>query len=429
MYDSAAKRNEVIELDFRRLLSALGRKSWLIALVAVLTAAAVFLGTWLLVTPKYQSSVMFYVNNNSMSLGDGASGITSSDISASQSLVSTYIVILETWETMTDVINHSGVDRSYEELSKMVTAEAVADTQVFRVVVTSPDAREAWDIASAITKVLPQRISGIIEGTSAQMVDSAQIASRACAPNYGKNTLIGFLAGLVLTAGLILLWEIFDVSLRTEEDIRDSCGYPVLAVIPEEEAGRTEAFRLLCTRLRFVFAGENRCRVLGISGPRGGEGISAGKLAQTLGTLGSRVLLMECDLRRPGKQPGLSDYLAGQSPLPGLIRARETESFHRLGAGHGSLTPAELLGSEQMQTLLAQLRKDYDYILLELPGILENTDALAASRFADGMLLTLRQKRSSRTALQLALDRLESVGVRVLGLVYHCRGRKHGRQG
>lgn len=217
MYDSAAQRNDVIELDLRRLLSALGRKSWLIILVAVLTAAAVFLGTWLLVTPKYQSSVMFYVNNNSMSFGEGASGLTLSDISASQSLVSTYIVILNTWETLTDVINHSGVSRSYEELCKMVSAEAVADTQVFRVVVTSPDAKEAWDIACAITRVLPQRISGIIEGTSAQMVDSARVATKPCSPNYVKNTLIGFMLGLALTAGLILLREIFAVDTRTED--------------------------------------------------------------------------------------------------------------------------------------------------------------------------------------------------------------------
>ena len=162
MYDTASAREEMMELDFQRIFRALWKRAWLIGLVAVLSAAAVFWGTRLLVTPQYQSAVMFYVNNNSMSLGDGASGITSSDISASQSLVSTYIVILNTWETMTDVINHSGVLLTYEEISKMVTAEAVEDTQVFRVLVTGPDALAAAALADGILVIVRQKRSSRI---------------------------------------------------------------------------------------------------------------------------------------------------------------------------------------------------------------------------------------------------------------------------
>ena len=419
MYDTASERNEVIALDFRRIFTALGKKAWLVGLVALLCAAAVFLGTWLLVTPKYQSAVMFYVNNNSMALGDGASGITSSDISASQSLVSTYIVILQTWETMVDVINHSGVTRTYEEISKMVTAEAVADTQVFRVVVTSPDAQEAWQIAKAITRVLPQRISGVIEGTSAQMVDSALLPVKPCSPSYIKSALIGFALGLALTAGTILLKEIFDVSLHTAEDAEECC--PVLTVLPEQE--NPDGYRQLWNRLRFCFADEKSCRILGITGLEPG-GSAARNLAQAMARQGSRVLLMECDLGRSGKQPGLSDYLSAQNSLEGLIRRGEVENLHILGSGRGSPTPAALLGSERMEALLVRLGREYEGIVLDLPPVGRKEDVLAVACLADGILLTVRQKRSSRPALNRAVNRLEQTQARVLGTIFLRGGRK-----
>lgn len=438
MYDTIPQTREVMELDFRRLLGALAKRAWLIAVVTAFCAAVSFLGTLLLVTPKYQSSVMFYVNNNSMSYGEGAAGITSSDISASQSLVSTYIVILDTWETMTDVINHSGVNRSYEELTRMVSAEAVADTQVFRVQVTSPDPQEAWEIAQAIARVLPQRISGIIEGTSAQMVDSALVAAKPCEPNYFKNTMIGLALGFALSAGTILLLEIFDVRIRSEEDAESICT--VLTTVRKGKPGTDstpEGYKQLCTKLRFCFADENPCRVIGIAGIGKGEGktASAAQLAQTMAALGSRVLLMECDMRRPSlagklslkKTAGLADYLACQSPLEGLIQTVGPEGMQVLWAGRPSPTPVELLGSARMEKLIAQLRREYDYILLDLPNIGENSDALAVSGFVDGILLGVRHKRSSRVALTGALGQFGYTGARVLGLIYHGHDRKNSR--
>lgn len=422
MYDSATKGNEVMELDLRRILTALWRKSWLMVLVAALCAAAVLLGTWLLVTPQYQASVMFYVNNNSMSLGDGAAGITSSDISASQSLVSTYIVILQTWETMTDVINHSGVLRTYEELSKMVTAEAVADTQVFRVVVTSPNAEEAWEIAKAITQVLPLRISGIIEGTSAQMVDSAQIPVKPYAPSYPKSALIGFMIGLALTGGLIVLKEIFDDRLHTAEQVENS-RCPVLAELPNPDS--MDGYPQLVSRLRFCFADEKTCRILGVSGTEsGGRGNAARNLAQAAARQGNRVLLMDCDLRRTGKQPGLSDYLSGQSGLETLIRLGEEENLYFLGSGHGSMTPEALLGSHRMEQLLERLSECYDWVLLELPALGQRQDALRVSAMTDGILLRVHQKRSGCADLTRTVNRLEQSGARVLGAIFFHSGRK-----
>ena len=129
--------------------------------VAVTVACAVLtlVVTLLFVTPKYESSAMFYVNNNSVSLGDAALSITSSDISASRGLVQSYIVILNTRESLNDVIDYTGVSRTYKELKEMISAEAVDDTEIFKVVVTSEDSVEAEKIANGIAYILPKRIT------------------------------------------------------------------------------------------------------------------------------------------------------------------------------------------------------------------------------------------------------------------------------
>ena len=157
-----------MEIDTQRLIGAVWNKAWLVTLVAVVCAILSFPGTFYFITPQYQSSAMFYVNNSSVSVGDATFSIDSGDISAAKSLVDSYIVILRTRESLNDVIDYAGVNRTYSELRSMISAASVNSTEIFEVVVTSPDPHEAQKIASAIAYILPKRISSIIEGTSAQ---------------------------------------------------------------------------------------------------------------------------------------------------------------------------------------------------------------------------------------------------------------------
>ena len=119
------KSNGFLEVNMWRLLNEVLRKSWLVGLAAVIGAVLTFLISAYVITPKYEASAMFYVNNTNFSLGDTAVSITSADITASKSLVESYIVILDTRDTLVEVIEQSNVDRDYEEVRDMLTAEAV----------------------------------------------------------------------------------------------------------------------------------------------------------------------------------------------------------------------------------------------------------------------------------------------------------------
>lgn len=455
---------EEVEIDLQRLFATLLDKAWLIGIVALLAAAAMFVGTLLMVTPQYQASAMFYVNNTDISVGSANLSLTASDISASRGLVDTYIVILNTRETMLEVIDYSDVDLSYEALKGMVSAEAVDDTEVFRVTVTSPDPLQAEQIANSFAHILPKRIANIIEGSSAKVVDAAVVPSAPSSPSYTRNTMMGFLVGLVLAAAVVVVADLLNVSIRTEEDILRTGANPVLAAVPDMTKGSrkhppkvgqssliggnvnfaaAEAYKLLRTKLQFSFVDQEGCRIIGISSALTGEGksLSAVNLSYALSQLGERVLLVDCDMRRPSMSeklpvrnvPGLSDYLTGQTESKNLIQLcgmpDDERAFHVIAAGQIPPNPLELLSSSRMQKMLRRLREGYDYIILDLPPVGEVSDALAASKLTDGMLLVVRQNYCDRPALTATLRQFEFVEAKILGVLFNCTSEEGNSYG
>ena len=460
-----------LEVSLWRLINEVLKKSWVVALVSILGAVTVFLISAYVVTPKYESSAMFYVNNSNISLGDTSVSITSSDITASKSLVESYIVILDTRNSLNDVIDYAGVNRTYREVREMLTAEAVNDTEIFKVTVTSTDPEEAEKLAEAISYILPKRISSIIEGTSAKIVDTAVMPVSPSSPNIMLSTLLGFLLSFVLAVAVIVLRELFDVTVRTEEDVTTSCNHPLLASVPNMAAtskggyyysgygqrshrkqgtqdektevqligdkisfAAKESYKLLRTKLQFSFTDDKDCRVIGVSSALAGEGksLTSVNLAYSLSQLDKKVLLIDCDMRRPSlneklrieKMPGLSNCLSGQSGVAELIQPCGIEgaenAFSVIAAGRNPPNPIELLSSDRMSKMLAALRKVYDYIVLDLPPVAEVSDAMAVAQETDGILLVVRQNYGNRTALSAAVHEFEFVGAKLLGVVYNC---------
>ena len=477
MSEKQKKQAATKELDFRRLFSLLCRKAWLIGLSAVICAVLTFLVSFYFITPRYESSTMFYVNNNSGISLEGIGSISASDITAGRSLVDSYIIILESRETLIDVIGWADVDITVENLRKMIKAEAVNNTEIFRVTITSADPEEAQRLAYAVGEILPKRISTIIEGTSAQIVETAIVAPEPSSPNYATNTVLGLMVGLVLCVTVIVLRELFDVVIRSEEDIQVCCSYPVLSAVPDmtvqskggyyyRDGNRrrskiqtgpkktvlvgsgisftaSEAYKLLRTKLQFSFVDDNDCHIIGVSSAMAGEGksLSSVNLAYSLAQLDKRVLLIDCDMRRPSlssklpikKLPGLSNYLTRQVGMDEIIQSYgnpdEEFAFNVIAAGRNPPNPIELLNSGRMRKALEQLRSSYDYIILDLPPVGEVSDALVASKLVDGILMVVRQNYCNRSVLSAAMKQFSFVDTRILGIVMNCAKEEGGSYG
>lgn len=225
--------NEELEIDVLKLFQALWRKAWVIVLVMAIFGGTVFVGTVVFIRPKYRAEALMYVNSSNISVGGTKVSISQSELTAAQTLVDTYIVILNTRTTLEDVIDQTGVAYAYEELKEMITAEAVNGTEVFSIQVVSKDPAEAEKLANAIAQILPEKIASIVEGSSARIVDYAVVPAEKDSPSLAKNTVIGMILGLVLACGIIVVQELLDDQIHDADYLTQTYDIPVLAVIPD----------------------------------------------------------------------------------------------------------------------------------------------------------------------------------------------------
>lgn len=227
------KNREYYTIDLMHIFSVLWKKIWVIILCAVVGAVLGFSYAAFLIAPTYSSAIMLYVNNSSISVGSASFSISSSEISAAQSLVKTYIEMLKNRTTLEMVIEKSGVDYTYEQLNKMISAESVNETEILRVIVTSNDPYDAAKIANCIAKVLPKRISEIIEGSSMVVVDSAVVNLNKVAPSVTNYTALGGVLGALISVIVLVVMAIADDTIHDENYILQTYKYPILAKVPD----------------------------------------------------------------------------------------------------------------------------------------------------------------------------------------------------
>lgn len=230
------QQNKAVEVDLVKLAKALWQRAWAIVLAMIIFGGIAFFRAVFFITPLYQASAMMYVNNGAFAVGETSVSISPGQLTAAQSLVDTYVVILQSRSTLEKVIEEADLRYSYEQLSGMVKAAPVGETEIFQIYVTSPDPREAELIANTITKVLPDRIADIVDGSSVRVVDHAVVPTRKMSPSITRNTALGMMLGLVLSCGLFIVMYILDTTIDSVDYLTENFDLPVLAVIPDMDS-------------------------------------------------------------------------------------------------------------------------------------------------------------------------------------------------
>lgn len=264
-------------------------------------------------------------------------------------------------------------------------------------------------------------------------------------PNYPIYLAGGFILALAGGFGLAFLRELTDQVVRTPIDVARFGRLSVLGCIPQlddEEAEEVEeieeavlkaphsliaeTFRRTRTNLQFSGPEESqRCLLITSPGPGDGKTAIAINLAATMAHAGSRVLLIDCNFRRPairgqftGTRPeGLSNLLIGQGKLEDYVTHTDLKTLDVLASGPMPPTPAELLGSPQMRALLAETRERYDRVILDGPPALLISDAGVLAMQVDGVILVARAEENSRGALKRARDQLDAINARTIGAI------------
>jgi uncharacterized protein involved in exopolysaccharide biosynthesis/Mrp family chromosome partitioning ATPase len=331
------------------------------------------------------------------------------------------------------------------------------------------------------------RISEALEAGDVAIVDVAGVPYAPLWATASLKLMLGLLLGLVLGLGLAFVLETLNTSIRRPEDLESMLHLPGLAVIPSLTAtphalprrtgllgrrrkelssgsadaeGRplsqpfsvgTEAFRMLRTSLIWSDSGEMRTIVVTSAAPGEGKTVTAANLSVAFAHDGFRVLLIDCDVRRPRlhslfrmpRSPGLMELLTppesgqnGQSltfdpesgrtisglPINEVVRATNIRGLSLLTCGSLPTNASNLLSGLRMRALLRELAKSFDLIILDTPPVLATADAGILSGLADGVLLVVRAGRTDRNAAQRAHQQLSQVGARIVGAVLNDPG-------
>lgn len=193
-----------------------------------------------------------------------------------------------------------------------------------------------------------------------------------------------------------------------------------------------EAYKSLRTNLSYAVPGNRKNLIFGITSSNIGEGKSASalNLAMSYATLHKKVLLIDCDLRRPSiaqklKQRriagtiGLTEFLTGKAGLNACIQPVPGTSLHVLPSGMIPPDATALLESEEMGLLFETLKEEYEIIILDLPPVLSVTDASILSEYVDGLLLVVRHNSTHIDSVEETIRQLRLVNAKVLGFLYN----------
>lgn len=423
----------------------------------------------------YERLVRFETTRDSLTTGPWASAATHPDVQQLDTLIASTEAQLVSAVRST-VSSLSGRIAALDRVTSKNTAELR--------VLPHTEAEEARlaDQAEMIGKMGDQlrdeyqraRIAEAVEVGQVEVVDMAG-AARPVGGGPRPKLMLGFLVGLVLGVGAAYFRESLDNSINNPDEIEPLFGVSSLAVVPRTTIGKHltngngaspngakpsliggsrarksdknsddkkrryelltgaaggtpefEAYVTLRANLSFSqMAGPLRRLVLTSPAPRDGKTTIAANLASAFALQGTRVLLIDSDLRRPRLhhvfdakiKPGLVDVLMDGVSVAEAVRMTAVPGLSLLPAGRSLASPSQLLGSDQARQLFAALSTKFDLLILDSPPILAVADAAILGTDADGVLLVLRAGATEREAGKAAMAQLSAVGAHVLGVV------------
>ncbi|WP_062466004.1 polysaccharide biosynthesis tyrosine autokinase [Demequina maris] len=428
------------------------RAHWVAILLIAALGAVVAFG-WTLAQPK------LYTATGSAIITTGASEDLGSALvgdNYAKSRVKSYLDIAKSRKVAMYAIDELGLASSPDALVARVTVSNPLDTAVLRVAANGSSPEEARDLVEAWISGMTQAVTDIENSGSTsgdaesviglQTLDSAVLPTAPSSPNVKLDVGLGLLLGLALGIGYALIKAALDRRLRKPEDFEREFDLPVLGALPYDPAiakngvaaaksdfAMAEAVRQLRTNLQFMDV-DNPPRVIVVTSSLPGDGKSTTviKLAEAVAESGRDVVLIDADLRRPTvannlglvEGAGLTDVLVGRARAQDVLQAYgSTDHFYVLGSGSIPPNPSELLASDAMHKLLYSFPKAA-LVLIDTPPLIPVTDAAVLTARTDGALVVAASGRTTIDVLDRALQNLDRINGRALGIIIDAMPRK-----
>lgn len=303
--------------------------------------------------------------------------------------------------------------------------------------------QEVDRLQTSLTDIEQQREGALVEksavSNNVRIMDRAQLPGGPFKPDPARNMLMALLGGFVVALALAFGLDYLDDTVKTPEDITRKLHVPFLGLVPSVRGDKQpvlsgpvphdfgESYRALRTSLVFTSGGEST-RVITVTSaqPLEGKTTTACNLAMVLAFGGSRVLLVDADMRRPGVHKalkisntvGLSHLLVGQARVREAIQRTSDPNFCVMTAGRTPPNPSELLSSERMRQLVGNLKQGpFDWVVIDTPPVLAVTDAIILTPLVDGVTFVVGAEMTRRRLAERAVQMIMASRPKVVGAV------------
>ncbi|HGJ1069918.1 TPA: capsular polysaccharide biosynthesis protein CpsC [Streptococcus pneumoniae] len=223
------KEQNTIEIDVFQLVKNLWKRKLMILIVALVTGAGAFAYSTFIVKPEYTSTTRIYVVNRNQ--GDKP-GLTNQDLQAGTYLVKDYREIILSQDVLEEVVSDLKLDLTPKGLANKIKVTVPVDTRIVSISVNDRVPEEASRIANSLREVAAQKIISITRVSDVTTLEEARPAISPSSPNIKRNTLIGFLAGVIGTSVIVLHLELLDTRVKRPEDIENTLQMTLLGVVP-----------------------------------------------------------------------------------------------------------------------------------------------------------------------------------------------------
>ena len=309
-----------------------------------------------------------------------------------------------------------------------------------------------------LEKLKQAGVSAGLKSSNIRVVDAARVPDSPASPNIPRNIELSLLLGTLGGIGLAFVLEALDTTVRTPEQVEIVSALPSLGIIPlslslngakpfltgrsaatgmelitykRPQSQIAESFRSLRTSILLSGSVDSRPKVLLITSalPQEGKSSTSVNLAIVLAQKGSRVLLVDGDMRRPtlhkvlgvSRDIGLSSILDNKpSPEDAILAAPDFPNLFILPAGLSPSNPVEMLDSDRLRELIKLWRNQYDFVIVDSPPALSVTDAVVLSPEVDAVIMVVRSGRTTKDAVRRARDTLYQVNARIMGIVVNA---------
>ena len=382
---------------------------------------------------------------------DNEDTINQSDVALNQKLVSTYREIIKSRLVLDQVISNLGLNYSVEQISKKINVQALADTEILKIIVTDGDSSVAASIANAIANVFDKEIKQIYKISNVSIIDKALVPTSPSNNKVFRDVILMFLLSFVGSSAIVFVIFYFDDTIRDSDEIEKETGVPVISKIYRDVGNGdlvvstkptsivSESIRTLRTNLQFSSVDkEIKTLLITSSVPNEGKSFVSANLAISFAQAGKKVLLIDCDLRK-GRQHnifnikntvGLSNLLINDiNNCSDYFFETDIKNLYVMPRGIIPPNPSELLNSKKNESLINTLRKYFGVIILDGAPINGLADSVILSTYVDKVIIVTAIDNTSKTELNNTIKSLQTVNASLIGCVANNVKANYGSYG